>query len=106
MVKKIKGGPKKPGGTDAVEPTKSVGSSKVGDVNQVEGTQAKQETKKSRKTTRPITAAEREHLLKLINEEADRIFGANGLPESERGTVEGAVSMAIDATLIEEDEED
>ena len=33
------------------------------------------------------------------------MFGPNGLPESQRNTVETAVKMAIDASIVDEDEE-
>ena len=52
-----------------------------------------------------MTPQEREHLFSLINEEADKLFGPDGLPESQRETVEGAVRMAVDAAIIDEDEE-
>lgn len=105
MTNKINGGPKKPGGPNSVDPTKSIESTKVSDASQVGATEKQSGTRQVRKTTRPISAEEREHLLKLIREESDRIFGPNGLPESERDTVEGAVTMAIDASVIEEEED-
>lgn len=106
MVKKI-GGPNTPnvGGSTPIQPTKIEGSQKVGTVGQVASTTAKTGVARARRPTRPMTAEEREHLFKLLNEEADKIFGADGLPESKRAQVEGAVKMALDASVVEIDEE-
>ena len=56
------------------------------------------------RTTRTMTLAEREELLKLVNEEADKLFADGALPQSRRKAVESAVKMAIDAGLLPEDE--
>lgn len=67
--------------------------SHVSGVNAVGGVRAKQ-------NTRIITLEEREALFKMINEEADDIFGK----DSKRGKVaRDAVKMAIDAAIIKED---
>ena len=102
MVKKV-GGPKSPGTkeTTSVQPTKSVGAGKVGNIKGAEG-----KTKASRVSnpTQFLSAADREKLFKMINEEADKMFGPDGLPESNREVVEEAVKMAIDAGIVEEEE--
>ena len=53
-----------------------------------------------------MTVADKDELFSLISEEADKIFGPDGLPESQRETVENAVKMAVDSTLLEENEEE
>ncbi len=106
MVKKV-GGPKPPGvgGSTPIQPAKIEGTQKVGTVQQVDPTSGKAGVARARRPTRPMTAEEREHLFKLLNEEADKIFGKDGLPESSRAKVEGAVRMALDASVVEIEEE-
>ena len=57
-----------------------------------------------RRSTRQMTAEEREHLLQMVQEEADKMFGSSGMSAQRKKTVAEAVKMAIDAGLIEEDE--
>ena len=104
MVKKIDG----KGGrlTGPVESTRPVSTEKVGTTKGVGATKEGSRAKRARRPTRPMTAAEREHLFNLIHEEADKMFGPNGLPESQRHTVESAVKMAIDASIVEEEDEE
>ena len=72
------------------------GVNKVSNVSAVSGVTGV----RSRSNTRIITLEEREALFKMINEEADDIFGKN----SKRGNVaKEAVKMAIDAAIIKED---
>lgn len=105
MVKKING--KKPtSATTGIEKSRAIDSSEsVADVKDVKGAEQKARAERARRPTRPMTPQEREHLFSLINEEADKLFGPDGLPESQRETVEGAVRMAVDAAIIDEDEE-
>ena len=105
MVKKIQGNkPADVSGTSGVAPTKAVETGAVSEAGNVGATSEKQKAGRTRRPTRPMTAAEREHLFKLIHEEADKMFGANGLPESHRNIVEGAVQQTIDATIIEDED--
>jgi len=106
MVKKISGtkgltAPATPGAA-AVQSPKPVEATKVASISQVTAASQQARVGKVRRPTRPMTAAEREHLFRLIHEEADKMFGANGLPESQRNTLEGAVRMTVDATLLED----
>jgi len=91
--------------TKPVESSKAVGTTKVGDVSDVQAPVQKAPSSRTRRPTRPMTASEREHLFKLIHEEADKMFGANDLPESQRHTVEEAVRKTIDASIVDEDDE-
>lgn len=63
-------------------------------------------TTKASRLTRTMTLAEREYLFRLINEEAEKMVDSGELSENRRDIVEGAVKMAIDATLIDEDEQE
>lgn len=87
-------------GSKPVEPGKAVGPAKVG---QVAPAQAQTPARAVRRPTRPMTAAEREHLFSLVKEEAERLFGEDGLPKEKRETVETAVKMALDAAIPEEE---
>ena len=92
-------------GTTGIQPTRTVESAKVGDVEQVKALDRQTGTGAVRRTTRALTPKEQEELMMMIDEEADRMFGPQGLPESKKETVKDAVRMAIEATLSEEDEE-
>lgn len=105
MVKKIsdRSGP---GRTTPIQPTKTVGAAGVRSVGDVEAATGKSGTAPVRQKTREMTAAERERLFQLVQEEADQMFGERGLPRTRRKTIEGAVKITIDAGIIlEEDEE-
>jgi len=105
MVKKVTGKGGKTSSTSGVQGPKSVQTTGVKDVEGAKATEKKQAASRVRRPTRPMTADEREHLFKLIHEEADKLFGPNGLPESQRNQVENAVRMTIDASISEEEEE-
>lgn len=53
-----------------------------------------------RKTTRLMSLAEREQLLRIVDEEAAKLFGQS----DGKKTVQSAVKMAIDAGLLTEDD--
>lgn len=72
---------------------------KTGEISRVERT-----GKSQRKITRLMSAAEREKLFQMINEEAEKLFGENGLPKEQREIVENAVRMAIDASIAEDED--
>ncbi len=104
MVKKIEG--QRPGQLppSAIEGNKPIGAAQVGTISDVKPAEKQIQAARARRPTRPMTAAERDHLFQLVREEADKMFGQDGLPHSKRSTVEGAVRMAIDSAIIKEDE--
>ena len=104
MVKKISGNKPPSSGPSAIEPTKPVEASKVSDVGQVKGAERQSATGSVQGRDVPLTAAEREKLYQLISEEAEKMFGDGRIPEGKRKTVERAVQMAIDATIIDEED--
>ena len=55
-----------------------------------------------RRSTRIMSAAEREQLFKMINEEADKLFKNSGISEEKRGILADAVKMAVDSGIIDE----
>ena len=54
-----------------------------------------------RRATAVMSAAEREKLFAMINEEADRLF--QNMPEEKKKLVSEAVKMAVDASIPEEE---
>ena len=107
MVKKIDSTSRPPVGQSApVEAGKAVATAKVGSVGQVAPTQAQAPASGIRRPTRAMSAAEREHLLRLLHEEADKMFGDSGLPQEKREKVEKAVQMAIDSSILDTDKEE
>lgn len=55
--------------------------------------------------TRIMTAAEREYLFSVIDEEANKLFGSGVLPKEKKEVVQKAVKMAVDAGLLDEEKE-
>ena len=76
---------------DSVKKADSVsGAHQVGRVNK-------------RRTTKLITASEREALFNMIDEEAEKLFGKSALSEEHKKVVQKAVKMAVDAATIDDD---
>lgn len=57
-----------------------------------------------RRATRVLTIEEREELLKLVTEEADKMLSSGILPPQKKELVAQAVKMAVDASLVSEEE--
>lgn len=57
------------------------------------------------RATRIMSSAEREAIFHLIHEEADRLFGKGGMSARQREVVETAVKMAVDAAIIEDEDD-
>ena len=59
---------------------------------------------KKRRPTRVMTSEDREQLLKMVSEEAERLFGGQAnLPSERREIIEEAVKMTIEASLTDEE---
>ena len=106
MVRKIGDKPTRSIGTTPIQSTKIVGTSKVGSVDQVQAATRQERAGAVRGGTREMTPAEREYLFRVVHEEADKLFGPDGLPEKKRETVEGAVKMALDAAILDAKEDE
>lgn len=89
----------------ALDSTKAIQTNQTKGVGSIKTTQQTIGAGRVRKATRPLTAAEREHIFQLIDEEAKKLFGQKGLPESKKTTITNAVKMAIDAGIVDEAEE-
>ncbi len=59
-----------------------------------------------RRATRLMTAAEREHLFNMINEEADKLESQGIIPKGQKEAVSKAVRMAVDAGIVDGDEDE
>ncbi len=97
---------KKIGGVDPTARTKEVaeteavkGVQSIKPATQVAGVGGVNRVGK-RGPTRIMSSAEREQLFKMIEEEADKLFGQSGNVEE----VKQAVKMAVDVGLVDEDE--
>ncbi len=106
MVKKITGStPLKPGSAaTGVKANQAVQGARVDAVKTVGSLTQTQQSASVRRPTRTMSAEEREHLFQLVEEEADKIFGDGGIPESRRQSVKNSVKMAIEASIIAEGE--
>ena len=58
-----------------------------------------------RQATRTMSLEEREELFRLIDEEAERMFGSGILTPEKRSIVQQAVKMAVDSGLVEKEHE-
>ena len=109
MVKKISGtGPTRPtGSASGVKGNEAVEGKKVDSVGKVGDVAARTGVERLRPQTRPMTAAERDHLMSLVDEEAEKMFGDGKLPEKRRRTLTQSVKLTLAGGLIsiEEDEE-
>ena len=56
------------------------------------------------RATRIMTLAEREQLLQMIDEEADKLFEGTGMSSAKKKVIAQAVKMAIDAGLVPNEE--
>ncbi len=103
MTKKIKGRGKA-SSTTPVQAPRTIESAKVGEVDQVKGTEAQKNAKGVGQAGQKITPEMREKIMQLIDEEADKMFGGpNGLPEEKKDTLKNAVKMAINSSELEEE---
>lgn len=78
---------------DAIRPTAGVHSvARVGGV------------RTAHRSERALTRTERDKLLGMIREEADKLFAGGMLPKAQREIVKRAVTMAVDAGIIVQEE--
>ena len=104
MVRKVSGD-RPSQGTSSVQATRTVESAKVGGVEQVKAAERQSGLGAIRRSTRQLSPEQQRELLAMIDEEAEKMFTEQGLPEGKKETVKGAVRMAIEASMIENDEE-
>jgi len=108
MVKKIQSSSsasKAASASAAAEVAKTKSTSEVGSIRDVTGATAASSASRVRQATRPMTAAERSDLLRLVRDEADKLFaGSNFLPPGKKETLEKAVKMALESGAVETDD--
>ena len=102
MVRKISGSSAGPTKGASAQATKSVGAAELRSTKEVDGPKGQREVSKARQKTVKLSPEERGRLFSMVEEEAGKLFGKEGLPESRREKLEAAVKMAIDAAIIEE----
>jgi hypothetical protein len=93
--------------------TKAAGIERLKEVDRVSGVQRTEAVSGVRRAggiarsrlTAAMSAAEREALFRMIQEETDKIYEEGGLPEKQKEIVKQAVKMAVEAGLIGEEEE-
>jgi hypothetical protein len=56
--------------------------------------------------TREMSFQERNELLQMVEQEAEKLFSNSKIPEAQRQAIELAVKQTIDAALVIEDEQD
>ena len=99
----------KVGGVSGTSTTKNIEkASGVSEVEEVKKTEAVGGPTSTgpvgrRKLTRTMSASERDALLNIVDEEADKLFGKSGMSEETREVARQAVRMAIDGAAVEED---
>ena len=110
MTKKI--GDKKLGGVTST--TEASGIQKTEGIGEVKGIQAttgvggvgKAGAVGKRRSTRVMSLAEREALMNMIGEEAEKMFADGTLSASNKELVTNAVRMAVDAGLVSPEDEE
>lgn len=53
-----------------------------------------------RKATRIMSAQEREHLLKLVDDEAEKLLKSGAIPKANKELITKAVKMAVDSSIV------
>lgn len=107
MVKKIDS--KRPVGVGSSQPVdagKAVGAGKIGGVSQVDSVTRSSATDGTARVGRKLSRADRAQLMAVIEEESEKLFNEGQIPARKRKAIEGAVKMAIDASLPGEGEEE
>lgn len=98
---------KKIGGIESSSKTKSV--EKTDNISEVDAVKAASGVAglsaaggigQKRKATKIMSAQEREELLKLIDEEADKLFKSGLVPNSKKELISTAVRMAVDSSIV------
>jgi len=98
MVKKIDGS-NKTKKSSSVESTNEVKSTKVNGVTGI----GKTEKSQFRGATREITPDLKKQLFEILENEADKLLGDEGISDKRKNRVKNALKMAIDAGNVEED---
>lgn len=93
-------------GPDAVESKAPVkGAAGVQSVGGVGKSEKGDRSARVRTGTRPLTPAERQYLLELVTEEAEKMFGDGKVSPKKRQLIETSVRMSLGAGSADGDEE-
>lgn len=86
----------------AIEATKQIQTTAVSGVTNVIAPTGSTKIDPIRRATRAMSSEEREYLIRLVNEEATRLFSNNSISQKQKETAKKAVNMAIDAAIIDD----
>ena len=92
-------------GPEAVQSKAPIQTSGVKSVGSVGQTRAGDRSARVRNSTRPLTPAERQYLLELVSEEAEKMFGDGKISQRKRQIIENSVKMTLSAGSSDDDEE-
>lgn len=115
MVDKIgdKGKKGKVGGIKETQTSKQVEKTEqVGRIGKIKESSAVGKVGKAGRSQGPVpgevlTPADRDPLYRLIDEETEKILGATGdISDEQREAIANAVKMAVDAAIVNEDDEE
>jgi hypothetical protein len=106
MVKRVGSkGPGAIGGNSPIESGKAVGAGKVGNVSEVGTVRSTGGASGTGAVGRRLTSGDREQILALVEQETEKLFADSEIPAKKRKVIEGAVKMAIEASLLPEGED-
>lgn len=104
MVKKIDSN-RGIGSPTSIETTKTSGVGGVGKVGQVGAVGDATGAGRVQGVGRKISPANRELLMRMVDEESEKLFGEGQLPERKKKVIEGAVKMVLEGSTEEDTEE-
>lgn len=99
---------KKIGSTDSLSPIKASSITKTEEVKGVSKVGKIEKTgnvSSAKRVTRSITLEEREQIIKMMEEEAEKMFAADVAPRKKKKTVEIAVKMVLEAADLQVEED-
>ncbi len=91
-------------GPDAVQSKTPIQTTGVNSVGGVGGAVKSDRSARIRQGTRGLTPAEKEYLLSLVSEEAEKMFGGGKITPRKRQIIEASVRMSLAAGMEEDDE--
>lgn len=106
MVKKISGNTPTSSATAAsgIKENQEVKAAKIDSVGKIGAVEQQSASGQVRKQTRPLTAEEREHLMQMVDEEANKLFGSKKISESKKEAVTKSLKYTFAAGSLEEEE--
>lgn len=106
MVKKISGNTPTSAATSTsgIKENQEIKSTKVDTVGKVGAIEQQGNVGEVKKQTRPLSAEERKQLLKMVDEEAVKLFGSSKISEAKKQTVTKSLKYTFDAGSLEDED--